>query len=190
MRNSLAGTIRFFPSKPREFLQCVRKDYSRVLSDFSSWNGTSNREDPAVVFVQILRDAWTLKSIFPRLREFIVGWEVWPHFFEHSNEGFGEKTEEMKAEIWLHWMRRTIKQVNVIPMRGVRLEFSKKWTTNPMLAHEASLNVAYEQLLAETAPFRDEAAELEESGRKLLEQTSSENRKQRKARRRQAEMQV
>ncbi|KAH7371347.1 hypothetical protein BKA66DRAFT_370228, partial [Pyrenochaeta sp. MPI-SDFR-AT-0127] len=183
MRGGLAGTLRLFPSKHADMLQCVRKEYSEYFTSFASWEDSYPEDNPGRVFLQMLRDAWTFKSFFPRLRKFTVRWNVWSHYFENNRLVFDKKTEDEKTKIWLNWMRHSIKQGNVVPMRGLRFEFDNSCWDNPMQEHAAALNEAYERLLKETAPFRDEAAELEESGRKWLEATSSETRKQRKAKR-------
>jgi hypothetical protein len=183
---ALEGTLRLFPEKPARMMQRARMQYyeNTYISPRLRYNDAEQVAGEG--FAQMLRDAYTVKSTFTKMRDFTVAWQASPQYFrEQVNLYFEDKTEEEKVAIWLNRMRRWVGGHNVVPPRWVRFEFTgpvmrqRFEFTGPglrqtdMAKHESAMNEAYVRLVKEIAPFSDEQAELEESERRRKEQSSS-----------------
>jgi hypothetical protein len=175
--NFLENTLRLFPDKAARLVQRVNKEYCM-------WQHI--KTTPGDEFVQILRDAQIFRESFPKLREFRVEWKAAPYLFESQVKLWWLDStsaaypfavyfpEEKNVELWLVWMRKWIGEKKVVPPRGLKFVLSLG-----MERHTGSINIAYAKLLGELALVRYEWAELEDSGKNWLEETSAEGKKRR-----------
>ncbi|CAO2653704.1 Nn.00g031150.m01.CDS01 [Neocucurbitaria sp. VM-36] len=188
-RKSVHGKLRLFPDRPGQMLQLVCMEYfeftsriartSRMAREYGFYSG----ESPAKVFIQMIQDAHTFKSFFPKLRGFTAEWFVSSQFFEKHGLYLENEHEEENVQIWLEWMRKHVNEENVVPPRWLKIKSGNKRRNKPIIAHEESMNAAYKILIRETAALRDTEKELEESGRRWLEESWGEGRKKRRKRR-------
>ena len=74
------GILRLFPDRPAGMLQRVSKNYFQAHMRYASQSVYRSARAPGDAWVQMMRDAYTFKSFFPRLREFTARWEVYAHF--------------------------------------------------------------------------------------------------------------
>jgi hypothetical protein len=170
---ALTGTLRLFPDKPGRLVQRVRKRYREYIHVYGSYSHDHLGQKPGAIFLQMLRDAYTFKNAFAKLREFTVVWEANAHFFAtQENLAFDAKTEADKVHIWLQWMKTWLQGSNLVPPSWVQFEFDSNWRRNEMQAHAAALNEAYARLLRDSATWDDQQAQLEDSGKKWLEEMS------------------
>jgi len=168
---ALDGTLRLFPEKPGRLLQRMRVQYSESTFMYDTYDYRQGSQKPGDAFVQMLRGAYAFKNTFPKLRELTVAWQARPlHFASHEDLRFEGRSEDEKKEIWLSWMKKWVGGSNVVPPRWVKFEFTDYWGEGEMQKHAHGLNEAYERLVSETASFREEEAELEESRKRWLEE--------------------
>ncbi|KAF2846676.1 hypothetical protein T440DRAFT_405377 [Plenodomus tracheiphilus IPT5] len=164
-RKRLDDILRHFPYRPSRALQCLGNVY---------WsNSTRGNEDGASdSFLQILRDAHEMRTHFPRLRIFNVryGMDRWS-----DGEGLfvdNSWSEERKMAKMLGWMRTAVSGSNVVPAAWVQWELTGEWSEQGWWAEreKSTMNRAYAMLVNECGEIED----LEESGRKWIEETSSQ----------------
>jgi hypothetical protein len=171
------GMLRLFPDKPARLLQRLRMEYLVSSTMYVTHDHMQVSNEHGAEFTQMLRDAYTCKATFPKLREFTLVWQIRPMYRDtHSQVEFPDKSEEEKKVIWLRWMRDWVREGNVVPPKWVRFEFVNYWDSPRRVVHERAITGAYAMLVAEMRGVRDEDAELEESRRRWLEELESEGR--------------
>ncbi|KAF2034241.1 hypothetical protein EK21DRAFT_57040 [Setomelanomma holmii] len=177
---ALAGTLGLFPDKPGRLVQRVRKPYREYMHMYGSHDNDLLGQKARDAWLQMLRDAYTFKNFFPKLREFTVCWEANPRFFAPQDNLAEEKTEEEKVRIWLGRMKKWMEGRNVVPPRWVRFELGSGWKQSEVQHHTEALNRAYARLTREGASWDEQQTMLEESGRKWLEDVSRKTSRKRK----------
>ncbi|KAK1976935.1 hypothetical protein LZ30DRAFT_763399 [Colletotrichum cereale] len=72
-----------------------------------------------------IRDAYLLKSYFPKLRLFTAILNVHPSYLKHQ-EGmvFDDKTEEEKTQMWMEWMRLSTSKMKALPPLWMRIQLT------------------------------------------------------------------
>jgi hypothetical protein len=116
------------------------------------------------------------------LREFTASWSTYGDFFKFEELlDLEENDGEGNVQVWLHWMRYWIGKSNVLPPRGVKFQFAEGWQQAPMQRHANSMNEAYGRLLEETSLSAKEGVDLEDSGKKWIEEMSKGNRKKKRS---------
>lgn len=177
---AIQGTLRLFPDQPARFLQKVRMQYYQQQSIYVSHDHASVSVELGTTFAQILRDAHSCKSIFPRLREFSVDWQVSLYYGDESytRVAYEGMSEEEKVVIWLRWMRGWVGRGSVKPPSYVVFGMEDAWGVE----HVGAVNGAYGRLVGE---WRGDGG-LEESGRVWLEGMGSERRGRKRGRKRKA----
>ena len=152
---SLHSTLRLFPTYQ---LQRVSVLYSDFLRDYMQ---TYTNHIPGEVFVNFLRDAYTLKHFFPKLREFTVTWDTNQYFFVETERLIFWEAEERRIETWLGWMRKWVQLRHVVPLAWVNFEFAnKRGHAMQMQRYAGTMNGAYQRLVLEMAPLADEEKEI------------------------------
>ncbi|KAH7071876.1 hypothetical protein BKA63DRAFT_417717 [Paraphoma chrysanthemicola] len=178
---ALNGMLRLFPDKPGRLVQRVRKRYREYIHVYGSYSSDHFGQRAGDALLQMFRDAYTFKNAFAKLREFTVVWEANPHFFAtQDNLHFDDRSEDEKVQIWLTWMRKWLRQSNIVPPRWIAFEFDSNWRKNEMQVNQSALNEAYARLLRESGTYDEQQTMLEESGRKWLEEISGLEKKKRK----------
>jgi hypothetical protein len=167
----LEGALLLFPEESAKMMQRTRKQYYENTYIYPRLRYNDAEQIAGEGFIQMLRDAYTFKSAFAKMRDFTVAWKASSQYFEEQvNLRFGDKTEEEKVAVWLDWMRRWVGERNVVPPRWVKFEFTGPGLQQTdMVKHESALNEAYARLVKELAPFSYDQAELEESERRRKE---------------------
>lgn len=173
----LQGTLRLFPYQTAQMLQRVYKSYDWRTPDYRK---CERPQDPFMpkVWRQMLEDAYALKRFLPRLREFTAHWReslLWfrANGLELQDGGlcYVHMTEEETILVWLTWMRDMLNTVCFAPPRWLVLEGDKS-------AAGMAMGKAYQRLVEENPDVRCSEVELEESGRKWLEEMSSKERRE------------
>ncbi len=171
---SVQGTLRLFPDRPASMIQRICTEYSRP----SRYYGWSQHNVPPLTlaekWVTMLRDAHTFKAFFPRLREYTASWHATAlDFEEKQGMKFEKKTEEEKVALWLSFMRRALERENVVPPMWLKFKLQNTYPYNwSMDVHEDAMNEAYMILWREAAPLRKAEKELDDSGKKWIEEQS------------------
>lgn len=171
------GILRLFPETPAGLLQRLRMEHLGQSNMYVSSDHKQVSIEDGPAWIRMLREAYTCKSTFPKLREFTIVWQVRMTYREtHMSVDYAGTSEEEREWIWLSWMREWMGQGNVVPPQWVEFEFVTYWGTTDKAVHQRALNGAYARLVKETAGWRDEEAELEESKRAWLEELEKEKR--------------
>ncbi|KAH8723594.1 hypothetical protein GQ44DRAFT_709758 [Phaeosphaeriaceae sp. PMI808] len=159
----LRGFLRLIPDRPSRLIQHVVDQYEG--------RGTWNRDMlPSEVFVQMLFDAYVLKEHFPRLREFTALWEITEmQLRDVEGMDFEDRTEEAKKYMWYRFMTRSLMNTSIIPPTWIKFQFTDDLATHRLMS---SINGAYARVLKEAAMKRAEQGELEDSGKRWLEDES------------------
>jgi hypothetical protein len=161
----LNGILRCFPQQPATQLQ-------RISVNYSSFNYTSEGSGSSddflkmgETFLQMLRDAYVIKSVFPKLREFTASWEARPvHFNDEEDMQLEGASEDDETQIWLAAMKRWVGESKVVPPRWVRfelIEFENQGMGPRVRKYAEPMNDAYRSLVREMSPLSDERAELD-----------------------------
>lgn len=170
-RKPLSGTLRLFPDKPSHLVQRVRKSYDYGLYYHLDYTGIWDKPKPRDELLEIIRDAHTFKSYFPKLRTFYASWYAPPRFFaEQEGIHLDELSKGQQVVTWEKWLRRYVQHQDVAAMRCVKFEFSGGvyCDETEMIQHQDSLNEAYGRLMREMTGWGDEEWELKESRRMWL----------------------
>lgn len=177
--HAFESSLRLFPEENACLLQRARKQYHENTHIYPRLKYKDAEQVAGEGFVQMLRDAYTFKSVFAKLRDFTVAWQASPAYFEEQvNLRFEGKTEEEKVAVWLEWMQRWVADGNVVPPRWVRFEFTGLGQPQTdMLRHESAINEAYVRLVKELPLSSDETGELEEVERRRLQRLSNKGKK-------------
>ncbi|OAL47444.1 hypothetical protein IQ07DRAFT_589650 [Pyrenochaeta sp. DS3sAY3a] len=172
----LQGTLRLFPYQTAQMLQRVYMSYSWRTPDFRK---RAHFRDPSMpkVWRQMLEDAYTLERFLPQLREFTAHWRESLHWFrahglelQDSGMCYLLMTEEETIQVWLKWMREMLGTVCFAPPRWLVLEGDKS-------AAKMAMGKAYQRLVEGHTTVQCSEVELEDSGRKWLEEMSSRERR-------------
>lgn len=157
--------LRLFPDRPKQLLRQAKINYFESKAMY-------RRRSPARSFIHMIRDAYTFKFLFPKLLTFTVEWYAWRQYFSDQGLIFKDKGKEENVQIWLEWVREAIKMGgSVVPPRWLSFQFGSELNRTEMTPFEEDLNEAYRAHVKQTTTFIDEEKELEESGRKWLEET-------------------
>ncbi|KAF2245468.1 hypothetical protein BU26DRAFT_69009 [Trematosphaeria pertusa] len=180
----LEGTLRLFPDKAARWLQSIELGYV---------DSNTNRDDewrlprPGFAFERMTKDAWLAKDFFPRLKVYTALWNSDPyHFHEAEDLNIEGRSEEQTVEMWLVWMKLHCERMKRVPPPWLKITFpltdgSYGKREHRMRRHQA----AWDQAMARFREVRvqertDFEAELEESGKKWLEETWGDARRQTK----------
>jgi hypothetical protein len=175
------GILRLFPDKARGLVQRIRSQYSQDYVCTNPHDGTAIYQQAGEVFVQILRDAHTFKTTFPMLREFTASWSVYGSFKHEVLLDLDENSEERSIRLWLGWMRHWVGRSNVVPPSGVNFQYGQGWQQCDLQKHAKSMNEAYSRLLKETSAAEKGVVNLEESGKKWIEEMAKVKRKKKRS---------
>jgi len=182
---TLEGSLRLFPETSANMLQHVElryMDYWRSES-VGGWHGTSSSS----TWAEITKDALVAKEFFPRLATYTALWEVdWSSFYDDEGmEALQSESVQDKTKMWLWWFRLQSKTKGVVPPEWVRVRLEPapssyyRWPEND--ADQGALRRALElfqlELRAKRVEKRDE---LEDSGKKWLENEWGDGRRVRK----------
>jgi hypothetical protein len=174
---TLDGTLRVFPDKPARTLQRISISFQQYMYTYL-YKTAEDLHPHGAAFVQMLRDAYTVKFTFPRLREYIVYFEDYHNFFGISSTEFeleGADDEE-KIQTSLNMMKRWTDGINVVPSWLV-FQFNENWRYQHLKRQSGIWNAAYKRLAREFAGRNDG---LENSGKKWIEDTWEFERKKKK----------
>ncbi|RAR11827.1 hypothetical protein DDE83_004425 [Stemphylium lycopersici] len=196
-RKPLSGLLRLVPDRVASNLTRVSHTYRDAItrphgaygfapshtSIADGGDGTESfqkKNAAGQTFIEILRDAHTLKQYFPKLVEFEVAWYPEPLWLEFpqpqgqvreiallSKEGADEKEV---AAIWLETMRGWLQGQNVKPLSCVWLVLEGFATDGFTYEFDMLTNEAYRRLVKE----RIAEPNIEDSGRAWLEEMSKE----------------
>jgi hypothetical protein len=184
-RRTLAGSLRLFPETPANMLQHLELRYIDYwpMRDVGGWSGSGSSN----TWAQIVRDALVAKERFPRLTTYTALWEIeWYSF--NDNEGMEElqsESTELKTASWLWWFRKQNETRAIVPPRWVRVRLEPaptsyyRWSESEadQGALKRALELFQEELSAKKAEKRDE---LEDSGKKWIEEEWGDGRRTRK----------
>ena len=183
---NVEGTLRLFPDRPASMLQRVGVTYPRPRPSWMYSFRPTHRINPTPsdLWLSQLMDAQTFRHYLPRLREFKACWTIEPEDFKaHGMRFDDDKTKEEKIEMWLTWMRRACKQSgNLVLPRWIKFSINMDYNYRCILqSHEDAINEAYWRLWQESTSIREAQQELEDSGKRWIEETSvKKSRKQRR----------
>jgi hypothetical protein len=172
---TLDGTLRLFPDKPARTLQRISISFQQYMYMYQR----RSRDDvltPSAAFVQMLRDAYTIKSTFPRLREFAVHFHHYHDFFGTESTMFeiqgadDEEKVERSKRIMENWMQGS----NVVPPSWLYFDFDQNWWYEGLKKQRGVWNEGYQRLVRE---MKGKGEGLEESGRKWIEGWAREERR-------------
>ncbi|KAH7115331.1 hypothetical protein B0J11DRAFT_129544 [Dendryphion nanum] len=148
--NVLGGLLKMVPLKTRNMLQLVRKPYDKFESFLPSWNGPWIRPKPEEIWIQMIRDAYTMRSHFPKLREFTAVW-INRRFVDeetdiHMNSARGD---EQLVNMWGCWMRKWLEVHNLVPPKWLRIEFQTNYTDSieEMQQRQCAFQAAHRRLI-------------------------------------------
>jgi hypothetical protein len=162
------GLLRLFPEKPRNLVQRIHYE-------------AYYEAERHVTFLQILQDAHTFKAVFPMLREFTADWRA-------RGEGLiadlniQEGRHEENVQAWLGWFRLWVRKSKVVPPPWVRFQFGCGSGFSPIHEHAGSMNEAYSIMLRQPPTLLTEMMDVEESGKKWIEEMGKEEKRKRKKR--------
>jgi hypothetical protein len=165
---TLDGTLRLFPDKPARTLQHISISFQQYLYMYQ-YRSPDDTLTPSAAFVQMLRDAYTIKSTFPRLREFSVHFHDYHDFFDAESTLFeiegadDEEKIERSKRIMENWMQGS----NVVPPSWLYFDFDKNWCYEGLRKQRGVWNEAYQRLVKER---KVEGEGLESSGREWIEE--------------------
>jgi hypothetical protein len=168
-----------FPEKPARSLQRISISFQQYMYIYHA-RGADDALPPGAAFVQMLRDAYTVKHTFPKLREYIVFFEHYHDFFAVPSKLFeieGEGNEE-KIQMSMNMMKGWMHGSSVVPPSWLVFHFSETWWYEHLRKKSDIWNAGYKRLVREYAGRNEE---LEESGKKWIEETWNLERKKRKA---------
>jgi hypothetical protein len=161
------GLLRLFPEKSRNLVQRIR---------YNAYGPSQMHE----TFLQILEDAHIYKAAFPMMREFTAIWGSWgEELIAKLNIERGRHEENVQA--WLGWMRFWIRKTKVAPLPWVRFQFGYESCFQPIQEHAGSLNDAYGILLRQPPASITETEDVEESGRKWIEEMGKERKRKKRS---------
>ncbi|KAH3970603.1 hypothetical protein HBH51_114800 [Parastagonospora nodorum] len=176
---TLDGTLRVFPDKPARSLQRISLSFMQYMFMYR-YRTERDQLTAGEAFVQILRDAYTVKFTFPKLRECIVFFDTYHDFFGLDSRTFqipGADDEE-KTQWAFNLMKRFVGPITVVPPSWLVFRFNPDWHYEYFKHQEGIWNAGYQRLVREYAD-KDEA--LENSGKKWIEETWEFERKKKKA---------
>ncbi|KAF2684046.1 hypothetical protein K458DRAFT_389264 [Lentithecium fluviatile CBS 122367] len=168
------GALRLFPEPAASMLQHVELRY---IDYHPNWHETWNGPSAGRTWEKMVKDALLAKEHFPRLTTYTALWDVdWRTLYENDGVvSLQTQSEDEKTRIWLWWLRRQGEARGVVPPRWLKVRFEpepryyNEWQAKN--GHQASWDKALlifkeEERLKE----KEKAEELEESGKKWLEE--------------------
>jgi hypothetical protein len=177
---SMDGILRLFPDAPARRLQRVgisMEQYSYIYQSYRRrLDPGQDTAPPGAAFVQMLRDAYTFKSTFPKIREFCVTFRAYNNFFgeQYGFMAEGEDDEE-KIVNCVSVMEMWLGESQVVPPSWFRFWFDEvDWRYPGLREQESIWNRAYARVVRERAK---KVVEVEGSGKRWIEETSSEGKK-------------
>jgi hypothetical protein len=179
-----AGTLRLFPDKHARLLQRVNVSFSHYMYIYYPRTDRNTSEQTTLptgeAFKEILRDTYTFKDTFPKLREFKVCFCAYQDFFGTSSlfEIAGD-TDEDKIGECMKMMKWWLGDSRIVPPKEFRFCFDATWNYPHLRPQEGLFNEAYARLVRE----RMRSAEaLEDSGRLWIEEMGGKERRRRRKR--------
>lgn len=174
----LDGTLRVFPDKPARSLQRIGLPFMQYMYIYHH-RAERDKATAGEAFVQILRDAYTVKFTFPKLREYIIFVDTCYDFFGLDTSTFAipGADDEEKTQWALNLMKRFIGPITVVPPSWLVFQFKPEWHYEYVKHQEGIWNAGYQRLVREYAG-KDEA--LENSGKKWIEETWEFEKKKKK----------
>jgi hypothetical protein len=161
-----SGLLRLFPEKPRNLIQRVRY--------------TCGWSEEHETFLQLLEDAHTFKAEFPLMREFTASWATYGDKIL-SSLNIQENRHEENVQAWLRWMRFWIGKSKVMPAPWIKFQFAYESQFSPEQRHAGSLNEAYGILVRQRTAAVQDMADVEESGRKWIEEMGKERKRKKRS---------
>jgi hypothetical protein len=181
---SLYGALRLFPETAAKWLQRVevRYDDDRAMSP-DRWNTSGS----STTWAKIAKDALVAKERFPRLATYTALWDVnWRNmYYDDFDERTNITLEDFKAEFWQWWFGQQRDRNGVVPPRWVRVRLEPtptgyyQWPESTVNNNAVKRGLArfHEEVKAAGTEQRDE---LEESGKKWLEEQWGDGKRNRK----------
>ncbi|KZL65430.1 hypothetical protein CI238_11007 [Colletotrichum incanum] len=122
----------------------------------------------------MIRDAYLLKSYFPKLRLFTAVLNAHPKYFQEQ-EGmvFDDKTEEEKTQMWMEWMRFSTSKMRALPPLWMKIQLTLGPFHGDKHLHQDSLNEAQFRFTREVAA-EEAVDDLEVLGSKWAEEAGKE----------------
>ena len=178
--------LRLFPEKPAALVQRIQLVYF-AHSGRRDWQITGL----GGVWAQIVEHAHTAKTFFPLLRECIAYWSITIHSFQNADgpklplEG---KSEEEKATMFYNWLKHRCEVDKLVPPSWLSVEFRRNSIySSPPEELQRPFDVALRRVKQHSRETPDTREELEESGKKWLEETYELSEATKKRRRRKQE---
>ncbi|KAK2020522.1 hypothetical protein LX32DRAFT_699995 [Colletotrichum zoysiae] len=131
----------------------------------------------------VIRDAYLLRSYFPKLRRFTAVLNVHPEYFQEQ-EGMvlNGRTEEEKVQIWMEWMRSSTSEMRALPPLWMKIQLTLGPFRDGRQLHQDSLNEAQERFAKELAA-KEGVDDLDALGSEWAEETGGKMAKLAKKRR-------
>ncbi|PSN70842.1 hypothetical protein BS50DRAFT_268754 [Corynespora cassiicola Philippines] len=173
------GKMRLFPDKTAGIVQKVQVDCSLVWEWYKPSSYNFNK-----LWQTSLKQALLAERFFPRLRDYKV---VWQSHSVHLNSGvtldpmdkMSDKPEEAQLSMWLQWLRDAFERDRLTPPKWLRVHLQGDH------AHaQASFNQALDSFRAELASRPGREEELEQSGRRWIEEYWPESKRRTRKKRR------
>ncbi|KAK2051686.1 hypothetical protein LY76DRAFT_673929 [Colletotrichum caudatum] len=132
----------------------------------------------------VIRDAYLLRSYFPKLRRFTAVLNAHPDYFrEQEGIVLDGRTEEEKVQIWMEWMRFSTREMRALPPLWMKIQFTLgPFRNDGRQLHQDSLNEAQARFATELAA-KEGADDLDALGSRWAEETAGELAKLAKKRR-------
>lgn len=169
-RKTLEGALRLFPTKAGSQVQHVEVEYYDANWELF-W------DIPKSMWGQIVRDARLAKNYFPRLVTFTALWRLDWHALlgDELMAGVYAANDECKTQMWLRWLKRESVACSVVPPKWLKVDLgldNSGWYGWPYTSdHEPICNKAVGLLAKEMQDEdKDPMLELEEAGKKWLEE--------------------
>ncbi|KAL1596726.1 hypothetical protein SLS59_007757 [Nothophoma quercina] len=203
--NSLSVTnfLRLFPSAPATLITAVHKQYYDYTSIYRGSPETHEIDELWAMWEHMISEAYVLKEFFPRLKTFKADWSAFEKGLERrifkGLEDLGESDADRQAmlekrvDALVQWMRVCAKNrgMQVVPPEWLQIEWDEgpqpcrtEWwyqshVRKKRVARFQSdvLKLAQRRFAKERAVMQDE---LEDSGRKWLEEWSKGSKPKRK----------
>lgn len=162
----IEGKLRLLPDAHMSLLQKVTRNYGG--------------HDTAMAWVQMMHEAILFKSYCPKLREFTACWSIYSFIRDAGIERlekpaiFAETTDEAKVQTWLDLLRRMAHETNLAPPGWIKIRISNSWQPQ-----DPAVNTAYARLVKEFG-IKDVEYDMEQSGRKWLEESWSDGERRRR----------
>jgi hypothetical protein len=170
----LEGALRLFPAKAASILKKVEVPYN----DYNT--------NPSCTWEKIVKDALVAKEHLPRLTEYTALWNCdWRRMYdEEGMASLQNESEDVKVEMWLGWLEKQSETRGVVPPRWLKVGFGPKRMAYHYWYSTTEHQEAYNRALVrfEEARAREErkSDELEESGKKWLEEEWGDGKRLRK----------